>query len=74
MPKQKYNTPHALLMAINNRLRTISKNDEMAITLILFEFSGFFPSIKTRNFKQDWYTLPSSQTVNQFRSSCKTFV
>ena len=25
------------------------------LKLILFEFSSFFPSIKIRNFKQDWY-------------------
>lgn len=31
MPDKKYNTPHALLMAINDRLRTISKNEKIAV-------------------------------------------
>ena len=30
MPDKKYNTPHALLMAINDRLRTISKDEKIA--------------------------------------------
>ena len=32
MPKKKYITPHALLMAINNRLQTISKKEKIAIS------------------------------------------
>ena len=31
MPKKKYNTPHALLMSINDRLQTISNNEKIAI-------------------------------------------
>ena len=31
MPKKKYNTPHALLMAINDRLQTISQNEKNVI-------------------------------------------
>ena len=32
MPKKKYNTPHSLLMAINDRLQTVSKNEKIAIS------------------------------------------
>ena len=31
MQDKKYNTPHALLMAINDRLQTISKNEKIAV-------------------------------------------
>lgn len=31
MSDNKYNTPHALLMAINDRLQTISKNEKIAV-------------------------------------------
>ena len=31
MPDKKYNTPHALLMAINDRLQTISKNEKIVV-------------------------------------------
>ena len=31
MPDKKYNTPHALLMAINDRLRTISENEKIDV-------------------------------------------
>ena len=48
MPKQKYNTPHALLMAINNRLQTISKTDKVAISRLRMHLA--FDRLLTRLF------------------------
>ena len=39
--------------------------------LILFEFSGFFPSIKTRNFKQDWYSSGCYEFVSALERKSK---
>ena len=48
MPDKKYNSPQAFLMAINDRLRTISKNEKIAITRLQRQLA--FDRLLTRLF------------------------
>ena len=53
MPDKKYNTPHALLMAINDRLRTISKNERVAVNRLRRHLA--FDRLLTRLFNMKKY-------------------
>ena len=49
MPIKKYNTPHAFLMAINDRLKTISEKEKIPIVRLRRHLA--FDRLLTRLFK-----------------------